>query len=94
MEESQEQKGIRCHFAATAGGLSPGTKCEGEAASFVRVKHSGRLCPLCGVCRESFVQAQSRMSEESRKAMVGEASYEDVALEAGAEEYARQPPRK
>ena len=84
---------VRCYFQTSATATSVG-KCGGDAIGFVRVKHSGRLCPLCGPCRDSFVAAQSHMSDESRKALPGDASFEEVTLEAGASEYAAQPPKK
>ncbi|OPZ40873.1 MAG: hypothetical protein BWY99_00378 [Synergistetes bacterium ADurb.BinA166] len=86
----------KCFFARDVGnqGAKGGSECQGEAAGFVRVAHSGRLCPLCAPCRESFGKAQGQMSEESKKAMPGGGSFEDVALEAGAEEFSKQPPKK
>ena len=84
---------IKCYFAHSTESR-PSQKCGTEATGFVRVKHSGRLCPLCPLCKESFIKAQQTMSDDTRKAMPGEASYEEVTLEAGAEEYSKQPPKK
>jgi hypothetical protein len=83
---------IRCYFYAAE--KQPGRGCEQFASGFVRVKHSGRLCPLCGPCKDSFAKAQSHMSDEARKALPGEASYDEVSLADGEAEYAAQPPKK
>jgi len=92
----KETEGADCYFwtPEKAGDGVSGKKCDHKAAIFVRVKHSGRLCPLCAPCKESFVRAQGHMSDESRKALPGEAAYEEVPLADGMEEYAKQPPRK
>ncbi len=87
---------IGCYFSTpekVKSAARPGT-CGTDAVAFVRVKHSGRLCPLCGPCKDSFVAAQGHMSEEARKALPGGAGFEEVSLEAGAAEYAVQPPKK
>ena len=84
---------VRCYFTTPDKAAKAAGKCDGDAAGFVRVKHSGRLCPLCGPCRDSFVAAQDHMSDESRKALPGGASFKEVGLEAGTAEYAAQAPK-
>ena len=70
------------------------SKCGGEAAGFVRMKHSGRLCPLCTPCKETFVQAQSSMSADVKKGLPGGGEYEEVSLDVGRDEFAKQPPKQ
>jgi len=97
VEQSMEtaQEGTNCHFwdPQTNAGKNVASRCEGKATGFVRVKHSGRLCPLCGPCKKVFMQAQSQMSPEAKKGIPGAGEFEEVALDKGREEYSKQPPR-
>lgn len=79
----------KCHFTT---GKNAG-KCEGDASTFVRITHSKRLCPLCASCLDTFVKANSSLSEEAKKAVPGQGAYELVTLEAGDQEFSVQPRR-
>ena len=87
---------VHCHFwdPSSGAGRNPNSKCEGDAKGFVRVKHSGRLCPLCANCKETFVRAQHEMNEEVKTSIPGHGEFEEVALEAGLDEWRKQPPKK
>ncbi len=88
---------VNCYFWSPekeAPGPATGRKCEKSAAGFVRVKQTGRLCPLCGPCADSFKAAQAKMSDEAKKGLPGEGSFAEVSLADGAAEYAVQPPKK
>jgi|HubBroStandDraft_6_1064221.scaffolds.fasta_scaffold995938_2 hypothetical protein len=82
---------VQCHFHERS--QSAGSKCEGRASGFIKMVHSGRLCPLCGPCRDHFVSAQASISEESKKVLPGGGAYEEVSLDVGAPIYAIQPPK-
>jgi len=90
-----DKGGIACHFwdPQTGQGRNVASRCAGQATGFVRVKHSGRLCPLCDSCKKTFVQAQSQMTDEVKKAIPGGGAFEEVSLEAGKDEYTKQPPK-
>jgi hypothetical protein len=85
-----------CHFwdPSAGAGKNPNSKCEGDAKSFVRVKHTGRLCPLCGPCKDVFSRAQSEMSPEVKKSIPGQGEFSEVSLEDGAAEFRKQPVKK
>jgi hypothetical protein len=87
---------VACHFwnpESGAGKLSH-SKCEQQAQTFVRIKHTGRLCPLCPSCLGTFESANKSMPEESKQGMPGHGEYEVVSLTDGADEFSKQPPRK
>ena len=88
---------VHCHFwdPASGAGRNPNSKCEGDAKGFVRVKHSGRLCPLCDPCHETFARAQKDMDDTVKKSIPGAGEYEEIALsDATLAEYKKQPPKK
>lgn len=82
-----------CHFwdPQSGAGKLAHSKCEQKASTFVRVKHSGRLCPLCPACLGTFESANRTMPAEVKKGVPGGGEYEVVSLEAGAAEFAKQP---
>jgi hypothetical protein len=97
MEQAAEKSGsIKCHFwdASAGAGRNPNSRCTGDAEGYVRVKHSGRLCPLCGPCKKTFVSASKSMSDDVKKTIPGSGEFEEVTLEAGAAEFAAQPAKK
>jgi hypothetical protein len=87
---------VHCHFwdQSAGGGRNIHSKCEGEAKGFVRVKHTGRLCPLCAPCKDTFVRAQSEMNPEVKKTIPGLGEYEEVSLSDGTDEFKKQPAKK
>lgn len=88
---------VHCHFwDPTAGaGKNPNSKCEGQAKSFVRKKHDGRLCPLCPSCKETFVRAQKEMNDEVKQSIPGHGEFDEVELsDATIAEFQGQPARK
>ncbi len=87
---------IHCYFwdATSGSGKNPNSRCEGDAVGFVRVKHSKRLCPLCGPCKKTFTAANKDMSDEVKKTIPGNGEFEEVTLEAGEAEFAAQPAKK
>ena len=95
-ETSIDQNRHACRFwDATAGsGRNIHTKCGGKATGFLRIKHSGRLCPLCDACKETFVQAKDGMKDEVKKGFPGECEFSDVSLEDGRDEFLNQAPKK
>lgn len=77
---------IICYFSS---GDRPSSRgCEGPAVMFVRVKATGRLCPLCRRCLDQYEGACRSLSEKSR----AENEYSLVPLGDGAAEYAAQLP--
>jgi len=82
-----------CHFwdPESGAGKLAHSKCEQNASTFVRVKHSGRLCPLCPSCLTTFQSANKAMPEEVKRGVPGHGDYEVVALADGEAEFARQP---
>jgi len=86
---------VGCHFfdPATGTGKNPNSRCGGEAVGFVRIKNTGRLCPLCEPCKTTFVSANKAMSDDVKKTIPGGGEYEEVALEVGSAEFAAQPPK-
>ena len=93
-EETSNQ--VNCHFwdPQSGAGKNPNSKCEGQAKKFVRIGHTKRLCPLCDPCHDTFVRAAKDMQDEVKKSIPGSGEYEEVSLEDGREEFARQPPKK
>ena len=94
-ESPKTDGAVHCHFwdPETKQGKNVASRCTGDATGFVRVKHSGRLCPLCDPCKKTFIQAQSQMTDEVKKAIPGAGEFEEVGLDAGREEFAKQPPK-
>lgn len=84
---------IACHFwdPQSGSGKLAHSKCGQEAATFVRVKHTGRLCPLCPPCLETFESANKAMPDDVKKGVPGEGKYDLVSLVDGADEFAKQP---
>lgn len=87
---------VACHFwnPESSSGKLAHSKCEEKASTFVRVKHSGRLCPLCPACLSTFESANKTMPEDTKKSVPGHGEYEQVSLEAGSAEFAAQPAKK
>lgn len=88
---------VHCHFwdPSSGAGRNPNSKCQGEAQGFVRVKHSGRLCPLCEPCKETFTRAQKDMDETVKKSIPGAGEYEEIALSPESiAEFKKQPAKK
>ena len=73
-----------CHFS---------TKCGMTASTFVRINHSGRLCPLCQPCLETFEQASQSMGDDVKKNIPGQGEYTTVSLTDGSDEFAKQLPK-
>lgn len=82
-----------CHFwdPQSGSGKLAHSRCEQNASTFVRVRHTGRLCPLCPSCLRTFESASRTMPAEAKKGVPGNGEYDVVELDAGREEYARQP---
>lgn len=88
---------VHCHFwdPNAGAGKNPNSKCEGTATSFVRKKHDGRLCPLCGTCKETFLRAQKEMPADVKDTIPGHGEVEEVELSPKVvEEFRSQPARK
>jgi hypothetical protein len=97
MESATDSDKTTCHFwdPSSGAGRNPNSKCEGEAKGFVRVKHSGRLCPLCGACQDTFVRAQKDMNDDVKNSIPGHGEFEEVALSPESiEEFRKQAPKK
>jgi hypothetical protein len=88
---------VNCHFSNSDDPQSdlaknPKSRCAGKADSFIRVKHSGRLCPLCAPCKVTFIQAQSSMTDETKKTFPGSGEFLDVDLTPESiDEFLKQP---
>jgi hypothetical protein len=89
-----ETSSVSCYFwdKTSETPRNPNNKCQGDASGFVRIKHSGRLCPLCSSCKETFTRAQSEMKDDVKSSIPGKGEFEEVALSPeSVSEYAAQP---
>ena len=82
--------------AGQGAGSTERTRCLGEASDFIRVKKSGRLCPLCVPCKENFERAFNSLKEAETKNQDKPAhtdwGYEVVSLsDSSIEEFEKQP---
>jgi len=85
---------VNCRFYDGAAGKNTHSNCGGLATGFLRIKHSGRLCPLCDPCKATFIAAKEGMKEEVKKGFPGECSFEDVTIADGRDEFLKQAPKK
>lgn len=86
-----------CIMTRMGRGFSGSDPCKGKADFFIRKKHDGRLCPLCAPCKTAIVQAQSNISESTKKTVPGFADFqfEEVPFTPESlQEYKNQPPSK
>ena len=88
---------VDCHFWSAKGSStkSEGSKCGHEASTFVRVKQTGRLCPLCTECLGVFQAAKAaveKMPEKETGAAI-KGDYELVSVADGQAEFAVQKPK-
>jgi hypothetical protein len=91
------KESVACHFWDTTANTSKGGhngSCKQHAVTFVRVKATGRLCPLCESCAKSYEAAYKSLSTAAKETIPGGGMGERVSLEDGATEFAKQPSRE
>jgi len=70
------------------------TLCDRLAVTFIRIKATGRLCPLCAKCVATYEAALAALSAAARENIPGGGVGERVSIEIGADEFAKQPSRE
>jgi hypothetical protein len=86
---------IVCHFWNTKKSSDDtGASCDRIATTFIRIKATKRLCPLCTKCVATYEAAFAALSEAAREHIPGGGVGERVSIETGADEFAKQPSRE